>query len=115
METTTERNIASRTAISKASVPQKTTTRKRTASKSGITPEERDRLIRELRDSLEKSLEEERLAKEKNRHLWDIPKEKMTAKERRQGIAALKASVKRGMGRRFVESFLKDLENDRDR
>jgi len=81
----------------------------------GITPEERESWIRELRTSLEKSLEEERLAKEKNDHLWGIPKGKMTAKERRQGIAELKASVKRGVGRQSREALLRRLENDRDR
>jgi len=114
METTIEKNTATRTTISKTSVPKRATASKITRSESDITPERREELIRELKASLEKSLEEERLAKEKNGYLWEIPKEKKTPKERRLAIADLKASVKRGVYRRFAEDFLRELINDRN-
>jgi len=115
METAIAKNTATQTTISKTSATKKATTPKRTDSDWDITPERREQLIKELKASLEKTLEEDRLAKEKNVHLWSIPKEKRTAKERRQAIADLKASVKRGVGRRFMEDYLRDLENDRNR
>jgi len=114
METTIERNRTARTTISKAGVPKRATASKRRSSEPDITPERREELIKELRASLEKSLEEERLAKEKNGYLWEIPKEKKTPKERRLAIADLKASVKRGVYRRFAEDFLRELINDRN-
>jgi len=100
---------------SKLGVSTKKTVRKKVEEKLYLNPEERDQRIKELKETLAKSLVEDRLAKEKYGHLWTIPKEKMTAKERRQGIEELKASVKRGIHKRFMEDFLKDLENDRDR
>jgi len=113
MEAATEKNRITCLTISKTSVRKRAATSKRTDSESDITPERREQLIKELKASLEKSLEEDRLAKEKNGYLWEIPKEKMTPKERRLAIADLKASVKRGMGRRFNQDFLRELINDR--
>jgi len=100
---------------SKFGVSTKKTVRKKVEEKLDITSEERDQRIKELKESLAKSLVEDRLAKEKYGHLWTIPKEKMTAKERKQAIEELKASVKRGIGRRSIENLLRILENDRNR
>jgi len=98
----------------KTGVSQKMTASKGTDDDFDITPEYRERLIAELRASLEKSLETERLEKAKNAALWEIPKEKMTEKDRKMAIADLNASIKRSIGRRSKENLLRILENDRD-
>jgi|GEM_PF-6373430 len=115
MTATIEKSRTSRAAISKARVPKKRTAPERTDDAFDITPERREELIAELRAFLEKAQEVERIESEKDAYLWEIPKEKRTAKERRLAIAALNASVKRGIGRRSNEAFLRELLNDRDR
>jgi len=98
---------------SKLSVSTKKTTLKK--DKLDITPEEREKRIKELKKSLKESLNEDHLAKEKYGYLWTIPEEKMTAKERKQAIAELNASVKRRVGIRSIKNLLRILENDRNR